>query len=423
MTELPTSLAIDAERLWLSIMETARIGATAKGGICRLTLTDSDAEVRRWFIAACEQAGLNLRIDEMGNIYARRLGRDRQRPPIAVGSHLDTQPSGGKFDGVIGVLAGLEMIRVLNTIGYETNAPIEIINWTNEEGSRFSPPMLGSGVYTGRFSRDFAYNQRDRAGLRFSDELAHIGFLGSEPCAVAHHPLSAFFELHIEQGPILEAERKMIGVVTGVQGIRWYEATVSGMACHTGSTPMAMRADALLAAARIIQAVNGIALAYAPFAVGTVGLIEAKPNSRNVIAGECFFTVDFRHPEEDVLETMGSELAETLARIAEDGGVSVIHRRIWNAPAVQFHPDCIAVVHEAAATSGYPACEIISGAGHDAAYVAAVVPTAMIFVPCERGISHNEIEKTKPEEVAAGTNVLLRAVLAMDTLLAERDKT
>ena len=420
MTVPATNLAIDRERLWSTIMQTARIGATAKGGIRRLTLTDLDAEVRSWFIAACEEAGCTVRIDEMGNIFARRPGRDNSRPPIAVGSHLDTQPSGGKYDGVIGVLSGLELIRTLNAASYETTSPIEIIDWTNEEGSRFAPAMLSSGVYAGKFTRDFAYDRRDRDGLSFGEELRRIGFTGSEPCGAAHHPLAAFFELHIEQGPILEAESKVIGIVTGVQGMRWYEATVTGTDAHAGSTPMALRADALLATARMVESVHRIAVSHPPLAVGTVGLIEARPNSRNVIPGECFFTIDFRHPEDRVLDEMEKALETSLPAIAAESAVAVSFQRIWNSPAVHFDPDCIAAVRQAAASRGYPAREIVSGAGHDSAYVAAVAPTAMIFIPCEKGISHNELEKAEPEHVAAGADVLLQAVLSMDSHLAEK---
>ncbi|MGH7117880.1 MAG: Zn-dependent hydrolase [Acetobacteraceae bacterium] len=422
MSTAAANLAVDRERLWATISETARIGATAKGGIRRMTLTDLDAEVRRWFIAACEQAGCTVRIDEMGNIFARRPGRDSTRRPIGVGSHLDTQPSGGKFDGVIGVLSGLELVRTLNAAGYETARPVEIINWTNEEGSRFAPAMLSSGVYAGKFTRDFAYDRRDRDGLAFGDELRRIGFAGPEPCGTVHHPLAAFFELHIEQGPILEAERKVIGIVTGVQGMRWYEATVTGTDAHAGSTPMKLRADALLATARMIEAVHRIAVHHAPLAVGTVGLIEARPNSRNVIPGECFFTVDFRHPDDHVLDEMEKALAEALPATATESSVTVSWQRIWNSPAVHFDPDCVSAVRQAASSRGYPAREIVSGAGHDSAYVAAVAPTAMIFVPCERGISHNELEKAEPEHVAAGADVLLQAVLSMDSLLAEQGR-
>jgi N-carbamoyl-L-amino-acid hydrolase len=412
----PTNLRIDAARLWDSIMETAQIGATAKGGVRRLTLTDLDREVRDWFVAACRQAGCTVTVDEMGNIFARRPGRDNSLPPIAIGSHLDTQPTGGKFDGIIGVLAGLEVLRTLNDAGYETNAPIEVIDWTNEEGSRFAPAMLASGVFAGVLDKDYAYDRQDREGVRFGDELARIGYRGDVPAG--DHKLAAFFELHIEQGPILEAEGKTIGVVTGVQGMRWYEVTVTGRDAHAGSTPMRLRSDALLGAARMIEAVNAVAMAGAPDAVATVGLIESRPNSRNVIPGEVFFTVDLRHPDDAVVAAMEKAVRAGIEAAAEQTGVSVAVERVWDSPAVRFDPDCIEAVRNAAAARGFPSREITSGAGHDAAYIARVAPTTMIFVPCEKGVSHNELEKTEPEQVAAGADVLLHAVLATDARLA-----
>ena len=413
-----TNLAIDPARLWDTILDTARIGGTAKGGIKRLTLTELDAEVRRWFIAACEEAGCKVTIDDMGNIFARRPGRDNSLPPIAIGSHLDTQPTGGKFDGIIGVLSGLELLRTLKDAGYETTHPIEVIDWTNEEGSRFAPAMLSSGVFAGKFSREWAYDREDRDGLRFGDALRDIGFVGEESCG--DHPLAAHFELHIEQGPILEDEGKTIGVVTGVQGMRWYEVTVTGNDSHAGSTPMRLRRDALLASARMIEAVHQIALEHAPDAVGTVGLIEARPNSRNVIPGETFFTVDFRDPNDAVIAAMEEKLRNRLAAIAEASGVTLALTCIWDSPAVHFDPDCIAAVRGAAEQAGFGHRDIISGAGHDSAYVASVAPTTMIFVPCAGGVSHNESESAEPGDVAAGAQVLLQAVLAMDAKLAEK---
>ena len=418
MSPTATNLRIDAERLWDSIMETAQFGATAKGGVRRLTLSDLDRRVRDWFVDACKKAGCTITIDDMGNIFARRPGRNPALPPIAVGSHLDTQPSGGKFDGIIGVLSGLELLRTLNDAGIETEAPIEVIDWTNEEGSRFAPAMLASGVFAGKFSRDYAYAREDREGKSFGAELERIGYRGEAPCGA--HPLAAFFEIHIEQGPILEAEGKTIGVVTDVQGMRWYEVTVEGEDCHAGTTPMPMRKDALLASARMIAAINAIGLRHAPHAVATVGLIEALPNSRNVIPGKTFFTIDIRHPEDAVLAAMEAEITAELNAIAAADGITLALERVWNSPPVHFAEECVGAVRDAARDLGYAWREIISGAGHDAAYVAAVAPTAMIFVPCERGISHNELEKAEPEHVAAGANVLLRAVLATDARLADR---
>jgi N-carbamoyl-L-amino-acid hydrolase len=411
-----SNLSIDAARLWDSIVETAQIGATPKGGVRRLTLTDLDRQVRDWFVSACKAAGCTVKVDELGNIFARRPGRDNTKPPIAIGSHLDTQPTGGKFDGIVGVLSGLEVLRTLNDAGYETNAPIEVINWTNEEGSRFAPAMLASGVFAGVFDKQYAYDRTDREGLRFGDELERIGYRGEVP--VGDHKLAAFFEVHIEQGPILEGSEKTIGIVTGVQGARWYEVTVTGVDSHAGSTPMPLRRDALLAAARMIGVVNTVAFAHSPNAVSTVGLIETRPNSRNVIPGEVFFTIDLRHPHDEVVAAMEQEVRHGLAVTAARNDVQVVIEKVWDSPAVHFDPACIEAVRNAAAAQGYPSMEVTSGAGHDAAYIARIAPTTMIFIPCEKGISHNELEKTEPGQVAAGANVLLHAVLATDARLA-----
>ena len=415
---IPANVAVNAERLWATIMETAQIGGTPKGGIRRLTLTDLDRQVRDWFRAACEAAGCSVTIDEMGNMFARRPGRDNTLPPVSIGSHLDTQPTGGKFDGIIGVLSGLEVLRTLNDLQIETNAPIEVVNWTNEEGSRFAPAMLASGVFAGVFDRAYADSREDREGKTFGAELERIGYRGTETCGA--RTFGAHFELHIEQGPILEAEGKTIGIVTGVQGMRWFEVTVTGRESHAGSTPMPLRHDAMLAASRMIQAVSDTALRHGPAGVGTVGLVECRPNSRNVIPGDVFFSIDFRHPDDAALAVMEAEIRVLIAEIAKSAGVEAAIERVWDSPAVRFDADCIDAVRRAAAAQGFPAREIVSGAGHDAAYVARVAPTSMIFVPCEGGLSHNELEKTEPEQVTAGANVLLRAVLDTDQRLAER---
>jgi beta-ureidopropionase / N-carbamoyl-L-amino-acid hydrolase len=412
------NIAVNAARLWDTIMETAKIGGTPKGGIKRLTLTDLDKQVRDWFRAACEAAGCTVSIDDMGNMFARRPGRDNALPPIAMGSHLDTQPTGGKFDGVIGVLAGLEVLRTLNDLHIETNAPIEVINWTNEEGSRFAPAMLCSGVFAGVFPREYADTRKDRDGISFGDELDRIGYRGAEKSG--SRKLGAHFELHIEQGPILEAERKTIGIVTGVQGMRWFEVTVTGADSHAGSTPMPLRHDAMLSAARMIVAVSDVTLRHAPLAVGTVGLVECRPNSRNVVPGEVFFSIDLRHPDDAVVAAMEQGVRAEIARIVAGGEVTVAVERVWDSPAVHFNEDCIAAVERAAKAQGYPARKIVSGPGHDSAYVARVAPTSMIFVPCENGLSHNEAENTEPEQVTAGANVLLHAVLDTDQRFAER---
>jgi beta-ureidopropionase / N-carbamoyl-L-amino-acid hydrolase len=410
------NLQINAQRLWDTLMETARFGATAKGGIKRLTLSDDDRQVRDWFKAAAEAIGCTVSVDEVGNMFARRAGRVEGLAPLCMGSHLDTQPTGGKFDGVLGVLGALEAMRTLQESGYETNAPIEIVNWTNEEGSRFAPAMLASGVFAGVFTADYANGRQDRDGRTFGDELDRIGYRGTEKAG--GHRLGAMFELHIEQGPILEDEGKMIGVVTGVQGMRWYEVTVFGQDAHTGATPMHLRKNALLGAARVINAIDAIAHAFAPDAVATVGLIENRPNSRNVIPGEVFFTIDLRHRDETVLEKMESRMRAALPATLGPLKLTYEEKCIWTSPAVQFAPELIRCVRQAAEKAGYATRDIVSGAGHDAVYIARVAPTTMIFVPCLGGISHNEAESTTFEQCAAGAQVLLDAVLEYDRGLA-----
>jgi len=409
------NLQIDAQRLWDTLMETAKIGATAKGGICRLTLTDLDRQVRDWFKARCEALGCTVSVDEVGNMFARRPGKDNNLAPIAMGSHFDTQPTGGKFDGALGVLGALEAMRTLHETGYETNAPIEIVNWTNEEGSRFAPAMLASGVFAGVFTPEYAYARTDRDGKTFGEELQRIGYRGADKAGA--HKFAAMFELHIEQGPILEDEARMIGIVQGVQGMRWYEVTVTGQEAHTGATPMRLRKNALLGTARTIERIDAIAREHAPDAVGTVGLIENKPNSRNVVPGEVFFTVDFRHPHDKVLDVMEAKFRASLPEIMAPLNLIYKEARIWDSPAVKFAPDLIECVRVGAEKAGFKSRDIISGAGHDAAYIARVAPTTMIFVPCAGGISHNEAESTSFDECAAGAQVLLNAVLEFDRRL------
>ncbi|MDT3376181.1 Zn-dependent hydrolase [Labrys neptuniae] len=410
-----TNLNINPQRLWDSLMETAKFGGTAKGGIKRLTLSDEDRQVRDWFKAQCEALGCTVSVDEVGNMFAVRPGRNNDLPPIAMGSHLDTQPTGGKFDGVLGVLGALEAMRTLHEQGYETNAPVEIINWTNEEGSRFAPAMLASGVFAGVFTPDYAYERLDRDGISFKDELERIGYRGTEKAGA--HKFQAMFELHIEQGPILEDEKTMIGVVTGVQGMRWYEVTVTGQDAHTGATPMYLRKNALLGAARIIEAIDAIGQKHQP-GVATVGLIENKPNSRNVVPGEVFFTIDLRHPDEEVLEVMEREFRAALEAALPPMKLAYEEKRIWISPAVKFAPDLIECVEHGADKAGFAMRRMVSGAGHDAAYIARVAPTTMIFVPCEGGLSHNEAESTSFDECAAGAQVLLNAVIEHDRRLA-----
>jgi N-carbamoyl-L-amino-acid hydrolase len=405
------NLTINGERLWASLMELARIGATAKGGVCRLAASDLDAEARRLFIRWCEEDGCTVTVDRIGNIFARRPGRNPDLPPVMAGSHLDTQPTGGRFDGAYGVMAGLEVVRSLNDLGYETEAPVEIVAWTNEEGSRFSPAMVGSGAFTGVFELEQALATRDNNApdLNLGGELQRIGFAG--PAPVGGRPVAAYFEAHIEQGPILEAAGLPVGIVTGAQGQRWYEITVTGQEAHAGPTPMPRRRDALVAAARMIDAVNRIGHAHAPYACATVGFVQVSPNSRNTIPGRVFLTVDFRHPEDAVLTAMDRELRDACAAAAASQNLEAVVEEFWYFPPTPFDKVMVGAVREAAKAQGYPHQDIVSGAGHDAVYMARVAPTAMIFVPCVGGISHNEIEDAKPDDLTAGCNVLLNALL------------
>jgi beta-ureidopropionase / N-carbamoyl-L-amino-acid hydrolase len=412
------NLSISAERLWDNLMDTAKIGGTPKGGLCRLTLTEEDREAREWLRKQTGALGCEMSVDDMGTMYARRRGQRNDVPPIAIGSHLDSQPTGGKFDGALGVLAALEVLHTLHIANYKTFAPVELVNWTNEEGSRFAPALTASGVFARVFERDWAHGRDDRSGIRFGDALEAIGYRGTDRCGA--RKFSAHFELHIEQGPVLEREAKDIGVVTGVQGTRWFECTLTGAEAHTGSTPMQGRKNALIGAARVVEAVDAIARAHPPLAVATVGLLEVKPNSRNVIPGETFFTVDMRHPRSDVLDAMEQKLGATVADTASFLGLTAMLRKIWDQPPVVFDADCISCVRRAAASCGYSARDMVSGAQHDSAYVARVAPTSMIFVPCRDGISHNEAEFTSKEQCARGAQVLLQAVLEFDRLLAKR---
>jgi N-carbamoyl-L-amino-acid hydrolase len=406
------SIKIDPARLWDDIIESGKIGATEKGGLCRLALSDEDRQVREWFVEACRAEGCEVRFDELGNLFARRPGRDPDLHPIAIGSHLDSQPTGGKFDGILGVLAGLEAVRTLNEHGIETEHPIEIIDWTNEEGARFAPAMQGSGVFAGVLDKEATLCCEDREGRVFGDELDRIGFRGDDICG--DHPLDSYFELHIEQGPILEAEKKVIGVVGGVQGMRWYDLTLEGCASHAGTTPMEMRSDASVAAAEIIVSVNRLAGEIGEGALTTTGVIDAYPNSRNVVPSRVFMTVDLRHTEIEALDRMEERLKEVVSATCSKHRVSKMLDRLWDSPPVRFDAECVDAVRESAKKSGHPLREITSGAGHDAVYASRIAPTAMIFIPCKGGISHNEIESATPEHVGVGASVLLEAVLLRD---------
>jgi beta-ureidopropionase / N-carbamoyl-L-amino-acid hydrolase len=403
-------LKINGDRLWASLMEMAKIGATPKGGVCRLTLTDLDKQSRDLFVQWCKEAGCTVKVDQMGNIFARRPGRNNNLAPVGTGSHLDSQPTGGRFDGVYGVLAGLEVIRTLNDLKIDTERPVEASVWTNEEGSRFAPAMVGSGVYAGVFSLEYGHSRTDQQGKTIGEELARIGYLGSEP--MGNRPVHAFFETHIEQGPILEHEGQTIGVVTDAQGQRWYELVLTGQDSHAGPTPMPVRRDALLGAGKVIQLVNEIGLKHAPLAVSTVGMLNVFPNSRNVIPGKVFLTVDFRCPDNAELTKMDAELKDGVAKIAAAGRLEHDLKQIFQYDCVHFDESCVEMVRAGAQRLGYSTREIVSGAGHDACYMSKVTPTAMVFVPCVGGISHNEIEDAKPEWIEAGGNVLFQAMLA-----------
>lgn len=403
------NLRIKGQRLWDSIHAMAEIGPGIRGGSNRQTLTDEDGEGRALFQTWCEQAGMTVAVDSMGTMFARREGEDKSLPPVMVGSHLDTQPTGGRYDGVLGVLSGLEIIRTLNDFGIKTRHPIEVVNWTNEEGARFAPAMLASGVFAGVHDQAFAYDREDADGKRFGDELERIGFKGPEP--VGHRKLRAFFELHIEQGPILENEECDVGVVTNGQGLNWLEITLIGKESHTGSTPMPMRVNAGLGMARITQAVDEIALGHAPAAVGAVGHCDVYPNSRNIIPGKVVFTIDFRHPEKDVIAAMDAELRKRAEKIAADIGLKMKIEQVGAFDPVVFDADCVGSVRRAAERLGYAHRDIISGAGHDACWINRVAPTAMVFCPCVDGLSHNEDEDITQEWATAGANVLFHAVV------------
>ncbi|MBZ7925234.1 Zn-dependent hydrolase [Ensifer adhaerens] len=399
--------ATNGDRLWGDIVSTARFGAADKGGVTRLTLTEEDRRVRDWFVAECRALGCTVEVDGIGNIFATYAGEDMSLPAIAVGSHLDTQPQGGRFDGILGVLAGVEILRTLEEASTRLRHPLTVINWTNEEGSRFSPAMMGSGVFAGALALDATQALADREGIAVGTALDAIGYRGEariDPAA-----FSAYVELHIEQGPLLEASATEIGVVTGIQGLRWFDIAMSGTEAHAGSTPMAQRDDALVAAAEIVLAVRDIARQNPP-GVGTVGFVDVGPNSRNVVPGSVRLQIDMRHPSEAGLDQMEAALQQAVGR----AGARAELKRIWSKAPVVFAPSIVDAVRNSAEALGYSATDIVSGAGHDAAHIATIMPTAMIFVPSKDGLSHNEAEYTAPEECARGAEVLFQTILEID---------
>ncbi len=406
---LTSNLRVNGDRLWDSLMDMARIGPGLRGGNNRQTLTNEDGDGRKLFQSWCEKAGLSMGVDTMGNMFFTRPGEDADADPVYMGSHLDTQPTGGKFDGVLGVLGGLEVMRTLNDLNIKTKRPIVVVNWTNEEGTRFAPAMLSSGVFAGVHEQDWAYQRTDAKGKKFGDELKRIGWKGDEP--VGQRKIHAMFELHIEQGPILEAEHKDIGVVTHGQGLWWLQVTLTGKEAHTGSTPMKMRKNASLGLGRMLQLVNEIAMAHQPDAVGGVGHIDVSPNSRNVLPGQIVFTVDFRSPNQAVLDDMKARFEKEAPKIAAELGIGIEIEVAGHFDPVTFDNGCVEAIRNAAERLGYSHRNIVSGAGHDACWINRVAPTAMVMCPCVDGLSHNEDEDISKEWASAGTDVLLHAVL------------
>lgn len=402
-------LKINGERLWASLMAMAEIGATARGGSCRLALSAEDQAGRELFAHWCTEAGLTLSIDPIGNLFARRPGTDPQAAPVMIGSHLDTQPEGGRFDGVYGVLAGLEVLRRLDDLQIRTRKPLEVAVWTNEEGARFTPAMFGSAVFTGVMPLEAALAVRDAAGISVAEALQRTGYAGQRPLG---GPVDAYFEAHIEQGPILEDNAKSIGVVSGGQAIRWLDVQVEGMAAHAGTTPMPLRKDALYGAAQMVLAVETLAADFAPQGLTTVGELSIAKSSRNTIPGAVQFTVDLRHHQDQQIAAMEQQLRERLEAIARQRGLRVSVSPHWVSPATPFDAQCVAAVQQAVDGLGYPQQSIVSGAGHDAILLARYCPTAMVFIPCVGGLSHNEAEDVLPQDVRQGADVLLNAVLA-----------
>ncbi|MFK3668275.1 Zn-dependent hydrolase [Ochrobactrum teleogrylli] len=404
-------LKINADRLWATLAETASFGGTLQEGVRRLALSIEDQHVRDWLVSSCKEVGCSVSVDEVGNMFALRPGSDTGALPIAVGSHLDTQPTGGRFDGILGVLSGLEIMRTLHDYDYKTRSPLMLVNWTNEEGARFAPAMLGSGVHAGVFDREFAYSREDADGIRFSDALEASGYRGSLP--VGEQKFAAMFEVHIEQGPVLEREDFDIGIVTGVQAMRWYDLTITGCEAHAGTTPMNMRSDALMGAAHILIETERLAKDMGGLA--TIGQLSIPASSRNVVAGNVVMSIDLRHERDDVLEEMESKLRAILMSICGPDRARLVS--IWESPAVRFDDGCLGAIRSGAYDANAHAREIVSGAGHDSVNISKIAPTAMIFIPCRDGLSHNPLEYASKDHCALGTQTLLNAVLSYDLML------
>ena len=407
----PSGLRINGKRLWETLMTMGAIGATPKGGCNRQAMTDEDKTGRELFMRWCQDANCSFRIDQIGNIFARRQGQSPELPPVMIGSHLDTQPTGGKFDGVYGVLAGVELVRTLEENAITTDHPIEVAVWVNEEGCRFAPAMMGSGVWSGQFDFEEMRKVTDKNGVSLGSELKRLGYQGNDHSEPGQ--IRAAFEAHIEQGPILEAEEKQIGVVTGVLGLRWYDLVIKGEPCHAGPTPMKSRRDPFMGLLPILQRCYDLADEYAPWGRVTFGDIRSEPGSRNTVPERLFVNIDMRHPDADALDGMDEAFRACVTKECESRGLESSVDELWHMPATVFDEECVEAVGEATNHLGYSHMEMVSGAGHDSVHVATVAPTAMIFVPCEGGISHNEAENAKPEDLEAGANVLLHAVLTM----------
>jgi N-carbamoyl-L-amino-acid hydrolase len=404
-------MRINEHRLLSRLQEMAQIGATPKGGVCRVALTGEDKAGRDLFIKWCLAASCQVTVDKIGNIFAKRAGSDDDLPPVLTGSHLDSQPTGGKYDGVYGVLAALEVVETFNDVGLTTQHPVEIVSWTNEEGARFAPGLTGSGVFTGAFDLDYALSRRDKDGHSIAEELQRIGYAGE--ALVGSRAIKAALEIHIEQGPILEAEGVTIGVVGGIQGMRWYDLIFVGQEAHAGTTPMDRRRDPVYGAIRVLKRIYDLNKKHAPDGRATFGDLKVEPGSRNTVPGRLTVSLDYRHPEAAVLDAVDRQLRLIMEAECQAAGIEGQVVELWHMPPVQFAPECISAVLRAAVQLGYTSREMISGAGHDAMYLARITPTGMIFVPCENGLSHNELENARPEDLVAGGNVLLHALLEL----------
>lgn len=413
-------LSINLERLQETIDQSARIGGLSKGGICRLALSDEDKTMRDLFKQWLIEAGLEVRMDDFGNMYGRREGKNREATPVMVGSHLDTQPLGGRYDGILGVLSALEVIRVLNENQMETERPIEIVNFTNEEGARFAPPMLGSGGITGAFRKDFIYQLKDNQGNSFAEELERIGYKGLEENRPQH--IHSFVEVHVEQGPVLEQQSISIGAVEGIQGMTWLEVKLKGQSDHAGPTPMSMRKDALVAAAKMIVAIEQTAPEMDEQTTTTVGRLSLEPGSINCVPGEVTFSVDIRHFDNTIRNQVLELIYQKLSTIAAVDDIGIEITKLWEIESTHFSQEIVNYIVEASHTLGYSVQKMISGAGHDAKYMNDIAPTAMIFLPSVDGKSHCEEELTLIEDIEEGANVLLQVIYSLAQMAEEIEK-